>query len=102
LLQKSSSIFVQTKSEKLNPDHKNTKKKILVEIHPRQIMLVEGFLVLYDERVRKFLTTSLYLDLDQETRWNRRVHFKDEGYKKRSWFLCIIHMLNPRNSMLTM
>jgi uridine kinase len=80
---KGNSVIINTKNEKLNPDYTNTKKRIPVEFHPKPVMLVEGFLVLHDEKVRKMLTTSIWLEIDHETRWSRRVHFKNEEYEKK-------------------
>lgn len=82
-LSQGKSIVINTKNERLNPDYKKTDKRISVEFQPKQIMLVEGYLALFDERVRKFLTTSIWLDVDHETRWDRRVHFKYPEYEEK-------------------
>src|SRR3989344_3160753 len=76
-------VIINTKNERLNPDYKKTDKRIPVEFRPKPIMLVEGYLVLFDERVRKFLATSLWLDVDHKTRWARRVHFKYPEYEEK-------------------
>ncbi len=80
MLAEGKSVIIQTKNERLNPDYKKTDKRIPVEFMPKPIMLVEGYLVLYDKRVRDLLHTSIWLDLSQETRWQRRVHFKNDEY----------------------
>jgi len=77
------SVIINTKNERLNPEFEKTKIRIPIEFKPKPIMLVEGFLVLHDERVRKLLTTSIWLDVDHKTRWSRRVHFKNEEYEKK-------------------
>jgi len=82
-LSKGNSVMINTKNEKLNPEYKNTKTRIPAEFNPKPIMLVEGFLILHDERIRKMLSTSIWLDIDHETRWSRRVHFKDDEYEKK-------------------
>lgn len=82
-LSKGNSVVINTKNERLNPEYKNTDKRIPVEFHSKPIMLVEGFLVLHDERIRKMLSTSIWLDVDHETRWSRRVHFKNDEYEKK-------------------
>ena len=76
-------VIINTKNERLNPDYKKTDKRIPVEFQPKQVMLVEGYLILSDERIRKFLSTSIWLDVDHETRWARRVHFKDSLYEEK-------------------
>lgn len=82
-LSQGKSVIINTKNERLNPDYKKTDKRIPIEFRPKPIMLVEGYLVLFDERVRKFLTTSIWLDVDHETRWARRVHFKYPEYEEK-------------------
>src|SRR3989338_11547806 len=76
-------VVINTKNARLNPEYVKTEKRIPVEFQPKPIMLVEGYLVLYNEHVRKSLTTSIWLDIDHETRWTRRVHFKYPEYKEK-------------------
>lgn len=82
-LSKGNSVIINTKNEKLNPEYKNTGERILINFNPKPIMLVEGFLVLHDERIRKILNISVWLEIDHEKRWARRVHFKNEEYEKK-------------------
>lgn len=82
-LSQGKSVVINTKNERLNPDYKRTDKRIPVEFQPKPIMLVEGYLVLRDERVREFLSNSIWLDIDHETRWARRVHFKYPEYEEK-------------------
>jgi len=81
-LSKGKSVIINTKNEKLNPEYVKTKKRIPVEYQPRLILLVEGFLLLHDQRIRNLLETSIYLEIDHNTRWSRRVHFKNDEYEK--------------------
>ncbi len=82
-LSKGNPVIINTKNEYLNPDFEKTKIRIPVEFQPKPIMLVEGFLVLYDERIRNMLATSVWLEIDHDTRWARRVHFKNPEYEKK-------------------
>jgi len=82
-LSKGNSVIVNTKNEKLNPDYKNTKIRIQAEIKHKPIMLIEGYLILWDDRVRKLLETSVWLEVDHTKRWERRVHFKNPEYEKK-------------------
>jgi uridine kinase len=82
-LSQGKAVIINTKNERLNPHYKKTDKRIPVEFHPKPIMLVEGYLMLFDERVRKFLTTAIWLNVDHETRWARRVHFKSPEYEEK-------------------
>ena len=81
-LSKGNPVVINTKNARLNPDYKKTEKRIPVVFKPKPVMLVEGYLVLYDERVRKLFSTSVWLDVDHNTRWARRVHFKDSNYEE--------------------
>lgn len=75
--------LINTKNERLNPEYKLTERRRLVEFQPKPIMLVEGYLVLHDERIRDMLAASIWLEVDHDTRWKRRVHFKDPEYEER-------------------
>ena len=83
LLSQGKTALINTKNERLNPDYKQTQQRKLVEFTPKKIILVEGYLVLHDKRIRDMLATSIWLDVDHDTRWARRVHFKDEEYEKK-------------------
>jgi len=76
-------VIINTKNEKLNPEYEKTDKRIPVEFKPKPIMLIEGYLVLYNKEIRKLLTTSVWLDVDHQTRWARRVHFKNSEYEEK-------------------
>lgn len=79
-LQSGKGVLIDTKNEKLNPDYIHTEKRIAVEFQPRPIMLVEGFLSLYDVKIRELFTTSIWLNVDPAESWKRRVHFKNDEY----------------------
>ena len=85
MLSNGESVIINTKNEHLNPNYEKTKEKIPVEFYPKPIILVEGFLVLHNERVRKLLTTSIFLDVEHKTRWDRRVHLgnKNKEYEEK-------------------
>ncbi len=76
------SVIIRTKNERLNPEYKMTDKRIPIEFKPKPVILVEGYLVLYDEKIRELLAKSIWLDVDHETRWARRVHFKYSKYEE--------------------
>jgi len=77
------SVMVNTKNLRLNPDYAKTKQRISVQCDPKPIMLIEGFLILHDEHVRKFLNTTIWLDVPHDVRWERRVHFKNDEYEQK-------------------
>ncbi len=76
------SIQAYTKNEKLNPDYAITEKRIIATFLPKPIMLVEGYLVLWSEAIRSQLQTSIWLEVDHDIRWERRVHFKNDKYEE--------------------
>lgn len=84
-LSKGESVIINTKNEYLNPEFKNTKEKILVEFHSKSIILVEGFLLLHNEKIRELLDVSIFLDVEHKTRWDRRVHLanKNKEYEEK-------------------
>lgn len=82
-LSQGESVVIDTKNEHINPEYEKTKKKISFKFYPKPVVLVEGFLLLTDEKIRKLLNTSIYLDVGHEKRWSRRVHFKNEEYEKK-------------------
>lgn len=82
-LARGKSVEIMTKNERLNPNYKKTDKRIPAVFVSKPVMLVEGFLVLHDERIRRQLATSIWLDVDHDIRWARRVHFKVDGYEEK-------------------
>lgn len=73
------SVIINTKNEELNPEYERTKKRIPVEFFPKPTMLVEGFLLLHDEKIRELLDTIIFLDVNHGTRWARRVHLENKN-----------------------
>jgi len=82
-LAQGNSVVIHTRSDKLIPNHKNMDERIPATFHPKPIMLVDGFLALYDERVRNLLATSMWLETQHDIRWERRVFPKLPGYEEK-------------------
>jgi len=72
-------IVLNTKNEYLNPEYEKTKIKIPVKFYPKPIILIDGFLLLHDEKTRKMLTTSFFLEAEHKMRWARRVHLSNKN-----------------------
>lgn len=72
-LLKGERVTVYTRNPFLNPNFYQTREKIPVELSPKPIILVEGFLLLHNEDVRRLLDTTIYLDEKHEKRWARRL-----------------------------
>lgn len=77
------SVVINTKNEDLNPNFEKTKVRIPIAFDSKPIILVEGFLVLHNEKIRKLLAASIWLDVDHKTRWERRAHFKYPEYEEK-------------------
>ena len=84
-LSRGESIIVNTKNEYLNPEYEKTREKIPFLFHSMPIILVEGFLVLHNEKIKKLLATSIFLDIEHKTRGARRVHLgnKNKDYEEK-------------------
>lgn len=83
-LSEGNSVVINTRNEHLNPEFAKTRQKLPVEFKPKKIMLIEGHMILGDERVRNLLETSIWLEAPHEARWKRRQHFpgQPESYER--------------------
>ena len=83
-LKSGNSITILTKSELYNPGFDYTlRNKIEYTIEPKLVIILEGYLALYDERVRSLLDVKVYLDIPIEESTKRRSSNKfalDEKY----------------------
>ncbi|HKM00464.1 MAG TPA: uridine kinase [Sedimentibacter sp.] len=61
--------------------HNRKKETIIVE--PKEIIIVEGLLVFYEERIRQLLDIKIYVDTDADIRILRRI-IRDINERKRS------------------
>jgi uridine kinase len=82
ILRSGQSVTISTKNERLNPDYATTDRRIPVVFKPKPLLLVEGYLVLHDARLRELLDVSIFLELDHVTRLKRRVHFMYDKYEQ--------------------
>jgi uridine kinase len=57
-------IMVRSKHELYNPDYQpELRNKIEVELVPRRVLLLEGYLALYDARIRSLTAFSVFLSM---------------------------------------
>jgi uridine kinase len=84
-LSRGESIMINTKNKYLNPEYEKTREKKPFTFYPKPIVFVEGFLVLHDKRVRELLDTSIFLDVEHNTRWERRANYtnKNKEYEEK-------------------
>lgn len=51
----------------------HTRKKEIVEVEPREIIIVEGILILQEPAIRELLDIKIYVDTDDDVRIIRRI-----------------------------
>lgn len=71
--------------------HNRKKETIIVE--PKEIIIVEGLLVFYEERIRELLDIKIYVDTDADIRILRRI-IRDMNERSRSLDSVITQYLN--------
>lgn len=76
ILKSGKPTIINTKSPRLNPDFLKTGKRIPVEFEPKPLIVVEGFLTFYFEKLRSLFDLSVYLQAPFELHAGRRVHGK--------------------------
>lgn len=73
LLKNGQSVTILTKSELYNPDYRQSlNNKIEYCIEPKPIIILEGYLALWDKEVRDLLDHKVYLDIPIEESVMRR------------------------------
>jgi len=66
-------VKIMTKSFRHNPDYeKNGQKRLPFVMKSKKSIIIEGYLVLWDERARKLFDYSIFLDIDIEKSLKRR------------------------------
>ncbi|HVZ66694.1 MAG TPA: hypothetical protein VG917_00355 [Patescibacteria group bacterium] len=79
---KGKSATTYVKNELVTPGVYETQEKKQIEIFPKPLMIVEGYLMLYRPEVRELLSKKIFLDIPHDLRWKRRIHFKINDYEK--------------------
>lgn len=72
-LKNGKSIIVSTKSELYHPNYNHSlRNKIDQVIDPRPIIILEGYLLFHEKRIRDMLDTKIFLDMPIESSSERR------------------------------
>lgn len=79
LLQKGEDVEVLTKSAKHNPTYEET-GRLAITMQAKPLIVVEGYMALTNENIRKLYAMSVFLDLHSDERINRRTKFIDPEY----------------------
>jgi uridine kinase len=72
LLKNGKDVEIMTKNERHNPTYPKDWKRIPYVIRAKDIIIVEGYMALVDDRVRRLYDLSIFLDLCSEERMKRR------------------------------
>ena len=79
-IQAGSPVTILTWSHRSNPNYFIHKKMIPRTIFPRRILIIEGYLALWNKTLRSLYKRSYYLDLDYALIAKRRKKFEDPDY----------------------
>lgn len=76
-------VKIMTKDKKLNPDYETSGRiRIPGIIHSKKIIILEGYLALWNEKVRKVIDYSIFLDMPIEKSLKRRDKVIDDDAKE--------------------
>lgn len=79
LLKNGQDVTIMTKSAKHNPEYEQN-GRIFHVMKAKKIVIVEGYMALADQRIRKLYDLTIFLDLHQDERMRRRTKFIDQQY----------------------
>ena len=86
-LRNGNDVKIMTKDKKLNPNYETSGRiRISGMIHSKKIIILEGYMVLWNEKVRKLIDYSIFLDVPVEKSLKRRDKIIDndvEEYNKK-------------------
>ena len=85
-LKEGRSVKVRTWGPRENPDYDITRERIVITVKPKPIILVEGYLVLWNKDVRNFFDLKIYLEASEDSRLKRRNKLqsdKHNGYDEK-------------------
>lgn len=81
ILERDSHVTIQTWSHCSNPDYFQHGNMIPRAIHPQKVLIIEGYLALWNKDLRRLYKRSYYLDSDEPTMLRRRKKFKNSDYE---------------------
>jgi len=85
-LQAGKTVSIQSKNERLVKEterqvQEQITPRLPLEIKPKTVMILEGYLSLWDSRVRAMLDDSIFLEAHHSIRLKRRTHFINSEYE---------------------
>ena len=86
-LKRGETIQIMSKNERLIPrepkeSNEMPTPRLQLTIGPKPVIILEGYLSLYNQDVRKFLDFSFFLDASHDTRIKRRTNFLNSEYEQ--------------------
>jgi uridine kinase len=75
-------VTIQTWAHRSNPEYFKHKKMISRTIYPKEVLIIEGYLALWHNDLRKLYSRTYYLLADKETMLQRRDKFADNVKKE--------------------
>ena len=82
LLKSGQNVKIMTKSAKHNPCYEKS-GRIPHIMKAKKIVIIEGYMALTDERIRKLYDFSVFLDLHADERMKRRTKFINPEYTEK-------------------
>ena len=77
------SINIRTKSEKYNPQYHVTDTKINYTIEPKPIIILEGYLSIWNQTIRNIVEKSFFLTIDPAISIARKTKTKNPEYEEK-------------------
>ena len=79
-LQRGMSVTISTWSHRSNPDYFTHRRIIPRTIFPKRILIIEGYLALWNKKLRSLYRRSYYFNIDRDSSLKRREKFDDSEY----------------------
>ena len=83
LLKSGKDVEIMTKSERHNPRYIKDWKRVSYTMRAKELIIIEGYMSLTDERVRELYDLTIFLDLCFEERIKRRTKFISSDYTEK-------------------
>lgn len=101
LLRGGKDVEVMTKSIRHNPEYgKKEWKRVPYVMKAKDIVIVEGYMTLTDERIRRLCNLTIFLDLCHEERMRRRTKFINPEYTEKILLPMYIKYVEPIKGLI--
>ena len=76
----------------------HSRSKEFVHVEPKKLIIIEGILVLYDQRIRNLCQTKIFVDADSDVRLKRRI-LRDTKQRSRTLESVLTQYINQVKPM---